>query len=303
MARRGARAGRLRGDRRLAARERAPMSTCTTRSIYSGTAVPRNSRSRSCSSVSRSICETRQNAVCLDLPCLHPLAVVGHDRPRAADDPHVRPDAAGRHRSVHRDHRPRWVARGGDWDLIFRVAVWGVGAGIVGARLYHLATSWNEVPDEWWGPFAVWEGGLGIWGGIAGGVLVGGYRRPPRRARASPRCSTRRRRASSSPRRSDASATGGTRSSSASRRAGPGASRSTPRAGPTSTSSTRRSTRRSSTRRSGTSSPPGCCCCSTGATASARRLSSRSTSCSTPASASISRRSGSIRRTRSPACA
>ena len=68
----------------------------------------------------------------------------------------------------------RWVARGGDWDLIFRVAVWGVGAGIVGARLYHLATSWNEVPEEWWGPFAVWEGGLGIWGGIAGGVLVGG---------------------------------------------------------------------------------------------------------------------------------
>ena len=59
----------------------------------------------------------------------------------------------------------RWVARGGDWDLIFRVAVWGVGAGIVGARLYHLATSWSEVPDEWWGPFAVWEGGLGIWGG------------------------------------------------------------------------------------------------------------------------------------------
>ena len=67
----------------------------------------------------------------------------------------------------------RWVARGGDWDLIFRVAVWGVGAGIVGARLYHLATSWDDVPDEWWGPFAVWEGGLGIWGGIAGGAIVG----------------------------------------------------------------------------------------------------------------------------------
>jgi prolipoprotein diacylglyceryl transferase len=69
----------------------------------------------------------------------------------------------------------RWVHRGGDWDLIFRVAVWGVGAGIVGARIYHLITSWDEVPDEWWGPFAVWEGGLGIWGGIAAGVLVGGY--------------------------------------------------------------------------------------------------------------------------------
>ena len=69
----------------------------------------------------------------------------------------------------------RWVARGGDWDLIFRLAVWGVAAGIVGARLYHLATSWDEVPDEWWGPFAIWRGGLGVWGGIGLGVLVGAY--------------------------------------------------------------------------------------------------------------------------------
>lgn len=68
----------------------------------------------------------------------------------------------------------RWVARGGDWDLIFRLAIWGVGAGIVGARLYHLATSWNQVPDQWWGPFAIWKGGLGIWGGVAAGCLVGG---------------------------------------------------------------------------------------------------------------------------------
>ncbi len=68
----------------------------------------------------------------------------------------------------------RFVNRGGDWDLIFRCAVWGVGAGIVGARLYHLATSWNEVPDEWWGPFAIWKGGLGVWGGVAAGCLVGG---------------------------------------------------------------------------------------------------------------------------------
>ena len=68
----------------------------------------------------------------------------------------------------------RWVNRGGDWDLIFRCAVWGVGAGIVGARLYHVITSWDEVPDAWWGPFAIWRGGLGVWGGIALGCLVGG---------------------------------------------------------------------------------------------------------------------------------
>jgi prolipoprotein diacylglyceryl transferase len=51
--------------------------------------------------------------------------------------------------------------------------MWGVLGGIVGARLYHVVTSWDEVPDEWWGVFAVWKGGLGIWGGIAGGVLAG----------------------------------------------------------------------------------------------------------------------------------
>ena len=60
-----------------------------------------------------------------------------------------------------------------DFDLVLRVTVWGVAAGVVGARLYHLATSWDEVPDEWWGPFAVWKGGLGVWGGILLGTLVG----------------------------------------------------------------------------------------------------------------------------------
>jgi prolipoprotein diacylglyceryl transferase len=69
----------------------------------------------------------------------------------------------------------RWVRWGGDWDLVFRVAVWGVAAGIVGARLYHDITSWNEVPKPWWGPFAVWQGGLGVWGGILFGVLAGAW--------------------------------------------------------------------------------------------------------------------------------
>jgi prolipoprotein diacylglyceryl transferase len=66
----------------------------------------------------------------------------------------------------------RWTRRGGDWDLIFRLAVWGVASGIVGARLYHVLTSWNELPDEWWGPFAIWRGGLGVWGGIGLGFIV-----------------------------------------------------------------------------------------------------------------------------------
>ena len=67
----------------------------------------------------------------------------------------------------------RWTRWGGDWDLIFRVAVWGVAFGIVGARAYHDLTSWSQVPKAWWGPLAVWQGGLGVWGGIALGVLAG----------------------------------------------------------------------------------------------------------------------------------
>jgi prolipoprotein diacylglyceryl transferase len=67
----------------------------------------------------------------------------------------------------------RWTRRGGDWDLVFREAVWGVAFGVVGARLYHDVTSWDQVPHTWWGPFAVWQGGLGVWGGIGLGVVAG----------------------------------------------------------------------------------------------------------------------------------
>src|SRR3954453_9886643 len=84
----------------------------------------------------------------------------------------------------------RWTRRGGDWDLVLKVAVWGVAAGTlvrrvaVGAaapgpaapRAYHDVTSWNEVSTpKWKGIFAVWEGGLGVWGGILLGCLVGAF--------------------------------------------------------------------------------------------------------------------------------
>ena len=67
----------------------------------------------------------------------------------------------------------RWERQGGEPTLVQKVALWGVPAGIIGGRLYFLATSWSEVPSHWWGPFAIWDGGLGIWGGIAGGTLAG----------------------------------------------------------------------------------------------------------------------------------
>ena len=64
----------------------------------------------------------------------------------------------------------RWEARGGDRELVYDVILWAIPAGIIGARIYFIITSSSEVPSEWWGPFAIWEGGLGSWGGFAAGV-------------------------------------------------------------------------------------------------------------------------------------
>jgi prolipoprotein diacylglyceryl transferase len=68
----------------------------------------------------------------------------------------------------------RWVARGGAPGDVLDIAVWAVPFGIVGGRLYHVITT----PEPYFGSggdplkaFAIWEGGLGIWGAIAlGGV-------------------------------------------------------------------------------------------------------------------------------------
>ncbi len=69
--------------------------------------------------------------------------------------------------------RRRWAKLGGDPDLVYDVAKWGFPAGLIGGRIYFLITTPSQIPDHWWGPFAIWEGGLGIWGGIAAGVGAG----------------------------------------------------------------------------------------------------------------------------------
>jgi prolipoprotein diacylglyceryl transferase len=66
--------------------------------------------------------------------------------------------------------RRRGVAPWASLDM----AVWAVPFGIVGARIYHVITS----PGDYFGAggepiraFYIWEGGLGIWGAVAGGAL------------------------------------------------------------------------------------------------------------------------------------
>ncbi|MGI8776078.1 MAG: prolipoprotein diacylglyceryl transferase [Acidimicrobiales bacterium] len=67
----------------------------------------------------------------------------------------------------------RWVARGGAEGTIADLAVWAVPAGLVGARLYHVVTDNQLYRDDPLGAFKIWEGGLGIWGGVAAGAGVG----------------------------------------------------------------------------------------------------------------------------------
>lgn len=68
----------------------------------------------------------------------------------------------------------RYRAKGGDADVCIDIAVWAVVFGIIGARLYHVATDWQLYFAEGRNPvdaFKIWNGGLGIWGGVAAGAL------------------------------------------------------------------------------------------------------------------------------------
>ena len=68
----------------------------------------------------------------------------------------------------------RWVARGGRSGQVSDIAVWAVPFGIVGGRLYHVATDHGRYFGDGRDPVTalyIWQGGLGIWGAIAlGGV-------------------------------------------------------------------------------------------------------------------------------------
>jgi prolipoprotein diacylglyceryl transferase len=72
--------------------------------------------------------------------------------------------------------RRRWRALGGDPDLVNDIALWVVPAGIIGGRIYFDITTPGDIPHVWYGVFAVWTGGLGIWGGVALATAVGAWR-------------------------------------------------------------------------------------------------------------------------------
>ena len=55
------------------------------------------------------------------------------------------------------------------------IAIWAVLAGVIGARLYHVITDWERFEGRYGDIVKIWEGGLGIPGGILLGTLVGVY--------------------------------------------------------------------------------------------------------------------------------
>jgi len=61
----------------------------------------------------------------------------------------------------------------GTRDDMGSIAMIAVPVGIVGARLYHVATDWQRFENNLGAIVQVWKGGLGIWGGIALGTVAG----------------------------------------------------------------------------------------------------------------------------------
>ncbi|HEY4331019.1 MAG TPA: prolipoprotein diacylglyceryl transferase, partial [Ilumatobacteraceae bacterium] len=64
-------------------------------------------------------------------------------------------------------------ARIGNADDANAIAVWSVIAGVIGSRLYHVATDWSAFEHHLSDIPKIWQGGLGIPGGLAFGIPVG----------------------------------------------------------------------------------------------------------------------------------
>lgn len=63
----------------------------------------------------------------------------------------------------------RWIARGGKVGQVSDVALFAVPFGIIGGRIYHVATDFEKYFGEGRNPIdalKIWNGGLGIWGAI-----------------------------------------------------------------------------------------------------------------------------------------
>lgn len=68
----------------------------------------------------------------------------------------------------------RWRARGGSSENFETVLLWAIPIGVLGARFYHVITHLGDyfgptANQHWW---AIWEGGIAIYGAIGFGALA-----------------------------------------------------------------------------------------------------------------------------------
>ncbi len=63
-------------------------------------------------------------------------------------------------------------ARGHDVELFSQAAFWAVIAGVVGARVVYVLTSWQDFAGDPVRALYIWQGGLSFHGGILGGIAV-----------------------------------------------------------------------------------------------------------------------------------
>jgi prolipoprotein diacylglyceryl transferase len=67
----------------------------------------------------------------------------------------------------------RWVQAGGKPGELERPAIWGVIAGFLGGRLGYVLTHTGDFRDNPLEVFAIWQGGLALYGGLTVGILTG----------------------------------------------------------------------------------------------------------------------------------
>ena len=58
-------------------------------------------------------------------------------------------------------------------DRLMDAGLGGIIGGIIGARLYFVIFSWENYKDDLLSIFMTWQGGMAIYGGLIGGLLVG----------------------------------------------------------------------------------------------------------------------------------
>ena len=66
----------------------------------------------------------------------------------------------------------RFMSEGINPDHASGLAMWIVPAGIIGARVYHVITDWKRFEGNWDEAIQIWNGGLGILGGVLFGIAA-----------------------------------------------------------------------------------------------------------------------------------